>query len=151
MRFWGRKEAESFGELRRWSEHDEQLWKEGVRLSCTWTGMALRIFTTSNCECLKMFACALLVRLIVLRFGHISSSTGLLFYSNNNLSVGGDPLHSTDERCSEEEDRCVKKKSSIMTGNGPWPATLKTTWHDHPILSFTQCHCSFSRWPVTYF
>ena len=53
-----------------------------------------------------------------------SSSTGLLFYSSNNLPVGEDPLHSTDERCSQEED-VREEKSSIVTGKGPCSATLK--------------------------
>ena len=64
------------------------------------------LHTTSNCERLKLFGRGSL-DLVVHLYG--SSLTGLLFYSSNNLPVGEDPLHSTDERCSEEEDRCVKK------------------------------------------
>ena len=80
-----------------------------------------------------------------------SSLTDLLFYISNNLPVGEDPLHSTDERCSQEEDHCVKR--SLWSWQGMVPDLLRwnSAWHDHPILSFTPCRCSFSRWPATYF
>ena len=78
-----------------------------------------------------------------------SSLTGLLFYSSNNLPVGVDPLHSTDERCSEEEDRCVKRCLRSWQGMVPDLLRWNSAWHDHPMFSFTPCRCSFSRWPAT--
>ena len=65
------------------------------------------LHTTSNCERLRLLEKFAI--LVVQSVGCHSSSTGLLFYNSNNLPVEEDPLHSTDERCSVEEDRCVKK------------------------------------------
>ena len=94
----------------------------------------------------------------LLYIGISSSSTGLLFYSSNNLPVGEDLLHSTDERCSQEEDRCftegrrcVKRSLRLWQGMVPVLLRWKTAWHDHPMFSFTPCRCSFSRRPATYF
>ena len=76
------------------------------------------LHTTSNCERLRLLGSSLLwlykvLDLLVLVVHDFlvlhSSSTSLLFYSSNNLSVEEDPLHLTDERCSQEEDRCVKR------------------------------------------
>ena len=66
MRFWGRNEAESFwrAEALKWTRWAALEGSCVALLHLNW--MALRIFTTSNCEHLKMFACVLLVRLIVL-------------------------------------------------------------------------------------
>ena len=80
-----------------------------------------------------------------------SSSTDLLFYSSNNLPVGEDPLHSTDERCSQEEDRCVKRSLRSWQGMVPDLLCWNSAWHDHPMFSFTPCRCSFSRRPATCF
>ena len=72
-------------------------------------------------------------------------------YSSNILSVEEDPLHLSRWTLLRCRRPLHEEISSIMIGNGPWPATLKTTWHDHSIFSFTPYHYFFSRWPATCF
>ena len=87
----------------------------------------------------------------ILYLCYLSSSTDLLFYSSNNLPVGEDPLHSTDERCSQEEDRCMKRSLRSWQGMVPDLLCWNSAWHDHPMFSFTPYRCSFSRRPTTCF
>ena len=123
---------------------------DSLALELEWLSESSQLAIVSARRSWKMFAwsgCASCSSLL-----HIySSSTGLHFYSSNNLPVGEDLLHSTDERCSEEEDRCVKR--SLRSWQRMVPVLLRwnSTWHDHPMFSFTPCRCSFSRWLATCF
>ena len=150
MRFWGRNEAESFWRAETLKyEHYEQLWKEVVWLSCTWTEWHLE---SSQLVIVSVWRCWLVRFLSLVCISCISSSsTDLLFYSSNNLPVGEDPLHLTDERCSVEEDCCVKRCLRSWQGMVLDLLRWNSTWHDHPMFSFTPCRCSFSRRPATCF
>ena len=80
------------------------------RMACSSLALELEgtqnLHTTSNCEHLKLLE---EVRCSSCTLDDLSSSTGLLFYSSNNLFVEEYPLHLIDERCSVEEDRCMKR------------------------------------------
>ena len=119
---------------------------DSLALELEWLSESSQLAIVSARRCLLEIGCASCRSLLHL----CSSSTGLHFYSSNNLPIREDPLHSTDERCSEEEDRCVKRCLRSWQGMIPVLLRWNSAWHDHPMFNFTPCRCSFSRWLTTY-
>ena len=109
----------------------------------------------------------------------ISSRNSLLPLSNVLLLRVTDLLQQEDCCCYKREDQLKKKdiqksntlynqnselskQSQALTIAGcvkgclwSWQGMVldllrwNSAWHDHPMFSFTPCHCSFSRWPAT--
>ena len=67
------------------------------------------LHTTKNCGHLRFLENALVVSELVRSSSCIFIFKWSSLYSSNNLFVEEDPLHLTDERCSDVEDRCVKR------------------------------------------
>ena len=138
MRFWGHsKERERASEeLRHWSVNtvsssERKVWGSLV-LELERLSESSQLAIVSAWSFWKKFACASCILL------YLSSSTGLLFYSSNNLSVEEDLLHLTYERCSVEEDHCVKR--SLRSWQGMVLDLLRWKLHDMIILFLALLH-----------
>ena len=115
--------------------------------------MALRIFTTSNCEHLKMLAGPLLITCM-----YLLCCLSLFIFNRPSSFIAAKIFPLEKIRYTQRMNVALRKKI-VCTKRclRSWQRMVfdllrwNSAWHDHPMFSFTSCRCSFLRRPVTCF